>query len=656
MVYNHILLDRKLTKTLKVGFCKGLVAFSLISLLSFSSVVYTLPRSAEAQSTEDFETWTNTQYGIIIQYPANWEVDEEPNVGIVAFGPSSESISVEIFVDNQYPGTTLDEYQETLIKVYKTFLLEDLEVVEIGKTTLSGLPAKSVTFTGKIKQQDVSIDVKMTQVFTIKDDIAYRIQYGSAQSQYPVYLSTATKMIDSFKIDPSIIPQEVSGTYVNEKVGLRINLPGGWSGFETKRLDENTTVVAVAPADGPSKLSMMILILDLSEIGEQIEEAAPGGCQTTSVTYTNLNGMSAIEFVGECDRPESFSKTKVYILTTKEKAIWIMYIAPSRTAYDNNIVDFEASARTSSIKDTVNAFNAIVYNISRTPQEISGKYVNSEAGISIELPGGWRGFESVQDNTTVVTVVPPIDETGASFMTIALHDASSYGEEECKASSIEYAKLNSMSTLQTEAECEIQMMKMKSKGYVFATKDKIVDISYVAPTTQDYNLNLDKFEQAIKTLSIKNTVDVTAYVPLSIDFKSSKKQVTVDDKPYTIEVTSSSNVSNIEFNQEDSQLSFAVQGESGTKGTSFIKVDKVLEGPYIVTADGVSTDFDIIEDSATGQSTIAVSYSHDAHSIVVAGTRVIPEFPFTMVGVIAAIIGLVVMTRIKLYRQLSGHQ
>lgn len=76
----------------------------------------------------------------------------------------------------------------------------------------------------------------------------------------------------------------------------------------------------------------------------------------------------------------------------------------------------------------------------------------------------------------------------------------------------------------------------------------------------------------------------------------------------------------------------------------------MLEGPYIVTADGVSTDFDVLEDAATGQSTIVVSYSHDAHNIVVVGTRVIPEFPFTTLGVIAAVIGLVVVvTRTKLY-------
>ncbi len=98
-------------------------------------------------------------------------------------------------------------------------------------------------------------------------------------------------------------------------------------------------------------------------------------------------------------------------------------------------------------------------------------------------------------------------------------------------------------------------------------------------------------------------------------------------------------------------MSFAVQGESSTRGTSFIKVSNVLEGPYIVTADGVSTDFDILEDS-TGQSTMVGSYSYDAHDVVVVGTVVIPEFPVTMVGVIAAIIGLVVVvTRTKIYQR-----
>lgn len=562
MVYNPISLDRNLVKTLKTGFCKGLVAFSLISLLSFSSIVYTLPRNAVAQSdTEDFKTYTNTGFGIVIQYPADWSVKEGESGDVVHFYAPLEDASdqfsenVGIRVSNVPAGTSLTDFTDAFVKELEK-IVTDFKIIESTDTTFAANPAHMLVYTTTQGQYKL----ELLQIYTIKDDKFYLLTYGAEVANYSTYLPAVMKMIDSFKT-----PRQVSGKYINVEVGLQMSFPQGWSGLETKQ--DNTTSIVIVPTDG-RKLSMVMLIGDISEVGGQAEGDPLAGCNMISVDFVQLNGMSTLQFVVDCDKPEGFMKIKAYILATNEKAIAVMFVAPSKTAYDSGIAEFEDSVKSLSIKDTVNVFNAFTYYGSKTPQEISDKYANSEAGISIELPEGWRGFEKVEDDATIVTLVPPLDEKGASVIAIGLQDISSYKEEECKASSIEYVKLNGMSTLQAEAECPIEMMKMKSKGYVFATSDKIFAISYAAPTEQDYNLNLSKFEQTIKTLNIKNTVDVTAYVPLSIDFKSSKEQVTVDDKPYEIEVASSSDVTDIEFNQEDRQLSFAVQGESGTKGTS----------------------------------------------------------------------------------------
>ncbi|MGH9991870.1 MAG: hypothetical protein ACREBU_08390 [Nitrososphaera sp.] len=142
---------------------------------------------------------------------------------------------------------------------------------------------------------------------------------------------------------------------------------------------------------------------------------------------------------------------------------------------------------------------------------------------------------------------------------------------------------------------------------------------------------------------------------MSVDFKKSDRTVTVDDKPYGVKVASTSNVTDIVLNQEERQLALALEGASPGNGTSFITVSAVLEGPYIVTVDGATTDFDVLKDSGSNQTTIAVNHPRDAQSIVVAGTRVIPEFPFAMFSAIATIVGLVIaMTRAKIYRLPSG--
>jgi hypothetical protein len=114
-----------------------------------------------------------------------------------------------------------------------------------------------------------------------------------------------------------------------------------------------------------------------------------------------------------------------------------------------------------------------------------------------------------------------------------------------------------------------------------------------------------------------------------------------------VELRSSSTVSNFELDEESKTISFTVDGEDGTEGTTEIAIGSVLEGPYNVMVDGEATsDFTVAE--VDGETVLTVSYTHSTHDITVTGTNVVPEFPIGVIGAVAAVIGIIaVMTRTK---------
>jgi hypothetical protein len=84
------------------------------------------------------------------------------------------------------------------------------------------------------------------------------------------------------------------------------------------------------------------------------------------------------------------------------------------------------------------------------------------------------------------------------------------------------------------------------------------------------------------------------------------------------------------------QMSFKVSGLAGTTGTTIVPVSDVLEGPYIVTIDGIAiTDFETIEDA--GRTLLKITYSHSERTVTISGTNVVPEFSFVMLAMAIAL-------------------
>jgi predicted secreted protein with PEFG-CTERM motif len=123
-------------------------------------------------------------------------------------------------------------------------------------------------------------------------------------------------------------------------------------------------------------------------------------------------------------------------------------------------------------------------------------------------------------------------------------------------------------------------------------------------------------------------------------------------------INSSSNVSDFRFNEQTKQISFKVSSEDDNVGIVMLPVSRALEGPYTVTFDGtVMTNFAIINNHTSNETSIEISHNPGIHDIAVMGTTVIPEFPTSLVSVL--ILGVAIGVIVTLSRRqylICNHQ
>lgn len=153
------------------------------------------------KTPSDFLTYENSDYGVKIKYPSNWQQTETEDVIVSFLSPKADaSADIQenlglIMNDLAGQGLTLQKYNEIAIEQLKqTF--PDIKIIESGSTVLSNNPAHKVVFTAS--------NLKFMQVWTIKYDLAYIWSFVATESSYADYLGTIQTMLDSFEITKNI--------------------------------------------------------------------------------------------------------------------------------------------------------------------------------------------------------------------------------------------------------------------------------------------------------------------------------------------------------------------------------------------------------------------------------------------------------------------
>lgn len=301
---------------------------------------------------------------------------------------------------------------------------------------------------------------------------------------------------------------------------------------------------------------------------------------------------------------------------------------------------------------------------------VSGTYTNADAGVEIEFPEGWEGFEFAAEQALIVMTTMGGDSEKVIGLLIGDKtevedptDPSEFSQDaemECATPSVTSTTVAGRSGQEVTVECTVDGVASKMKMVVANTEEQWITLIYMAPTAE-FAADEASFDATVQSLTVQGAVDVEGTgdggviidVP-TIDLTVVTRTVVIAGENVDVEIRTSSTIGQLELDEENNRVSFTVDGEDGTEGTAEISIGRVLEGPYTVTIDGqATTEFEETM-SASGEAMLTISYTHSEHDVDITGTSVVPEFPVAVIGVIAVVVGIVaIIGRTKL---VSGYR
>ena len=188
---------------------------------------------AQTNSIENIKEYDSSVFGLSIDYPSTWLIDEfkkkiknDETVGInniVKFCPNPATLkstpsnintttlcnnpekSFDLYEHNLPAGMTLEEFTNSKISSYK-LQLTDFKIIESNPSvTIDDKPAYKITYTYTDKINDKKIQVM--EVWTVIEDDdsddhadkAYSLRYEAIPIEFPIYLNTANNTINSFE-------------------------------------------------------------------------------------------------------------------------------------------------------------------------------------------------------------------------------------------------------------------------------------------------------------------------------------------------------------------------------------------------------------------------------------------------------------------------
>jgi len=174
-------------------------------------------------------------------------------------------------------------------------------------------------------------------------------------------------------------------------------------------------------------------------------------------------------------------------------------------------------------------------------QQITGKYVNSNAKLEITLPSGWNGivFQSSSQNATMVRASPDNFTLNqgrmmVTSMTIRIITKNStqdntiprFGQGQtrfnisCNQTNAHPETINGMNSIVTTSECTSAFSAFTTKTYWFQTADKFISPAFTARSSTDYERYVGAFDNSVNTLTIASTIGAPTMVvpefPLSL--------------------------------------------------------------------------------------------------------------------------------------------
>ncbi len=154
--------------------------------------------NAEEQTSWTTKQYVSQKYGFKMKYPSNWEVLELKDMNCIAFFNLEDEedmqgvITHTVYIDGPTDAIITEEViKETILPI-----IEDKgdKVLSFELTTLNNVPAAKLFYLTKEESNK-----KMVLITTIKDNRVYFIGGRDTIDDFPEFLETFNKMVDTFE-------------------------------------------------------------------------------------------------------------------------------------------------------------------------------------------------------------------------------------------------------------------------------------------------------------------------------------------------------------------------------------------------------------------------------------------------------------------------
>jgi len=186
-----------------------------IALFSFFNTQWLVAIPENAVTKALFYTYYNPVYGIKIQYPSNWSLDNKQILlyddltKIVGFIKDPKEMTGDFLISvhnltNKYEsrGIDLEELLNHTIDYYKKYY-HDFNLIESSKSVTLG-DASNIAYRIVWIDKEGQYTIKTMQMGTIKGNLAYIIRYYAELEEYSNNLPLIEKMIKSIRIGKNI--------------------------------------------------------------------------------------------------------------------------------------------------------------------------------------------------------------------------------------------------------------------------------------------------------------------------------------------------------------------------------------------------------------------------------------------------------------------
>jgi hypothetical protein len=149
--------------------------------------------------------YTNSEYGFSIEYPTDWDLEEDYMGLVVIFaGPLLENrymVNVNVLIEEVPEEMTVRDYAKACVLTAKKTYENFQKIEEYKTTTIDGYDAIVMVITATVTQGEQVFALKDTTAMIVRDKKGYGITYDVLENYHDEYLYSFNEAIRTFKFE-----------------------------------------------------------------------------------------------------------------------------------------------------------------------------------------------------------------------------------------------------------------------------------------------------------------------------------------------------------------------------------------------------------------------------------------------------------------------